>query len=334
MSMDRSSKINKKNIVEKFTMRSVLILCIVLLVISNITTLVLYVFGSSESIDQFREKYPLIDVSRHLISQDHFISTLQPLRESLNSVVERNGKGVISIYFEYLNTGANISINEDLRMFPASLVKVPLAMAVMKKVERGDWLMHNELVLMKEDRDYAWGDVHKRPIGTRISIDDLLHEMLVSSDNTAFRMLYRNLSFDELQDVLVAVGLEELFNEDGKITVKEYTRLFRALYTSSYLNRENSQKIIDILTKTSYDEYLGQGVPDNVLFAHKIGENDEAEVILDTGIVYIENRPYLISVAIDYGTTNIGRDGALEILKEVSKMSYDYILNYDTQGAP
>jgi hypothetical protein len=43
-------------------------------------------------------------------------------------------------------------------------------MAVMKKIESGDWNLDNELVLMKEDRDMDWGDVYKRAVGTTIPI--------------------------------------------------------------------------------------------------------------------------------------------------------------------
>ncbi|MBP9816453.1 MAG: serine hydrolase [Candidatus Pacebacteria bacterium] len=303
------------------------LLCAVLLV-TNMGTFYMLRGELADDITSFQERFPFIDLSRHLIAQEHFITTLQPVREYLQGIVASEGPETISIYLEYLNTGANISINQDLRIFPASLVKVPLAMAVMKKVQGGDWKLHNELVLMPEDKDPNWGDVHKRPIGTRITIDELLHEMLVSSDNTAFRMLYRNLSFDELQDVMIALGLEDLFNEEGKITAKEYTRLFRALYTSSYLNRENSQMLLDVLSKTGYDEYLGQAIPEQVPFAHKIGENEDEEVMLDAGIVYIENRPYLIAVAVDYGAQGITREQGLELLKKISGSAYDYISTY------
>ena len=313
----------------KLRSRKALLVIAAILLLTNVGTLAYFYSVQQESLDSFKERYPFIDISRHLMPQEHFISTLQPIRERFQEIVTREGASSISIYFEYLNTGANISINQDLRVFPASLVKVPLAMAVMKKIERGEWQLHNELVLMGDDRDYEWGDVHKRPIGTRIAIEELLEEMLISSDNTAFRMLYRNLSFDELQDVLVALGLEDLFNEEGKITAKEYTRLFRALYTSSYLNRENSQRLLDILGRTEYDEYLGQGIPDKVPFVHKIGENEDANVVLDAGIVYVNNRPYLIAVAIDYGTEGIGREQALAILGEISRESYAYITGYE-----
>lgn len=93
---------------------------------------------------------------RHFMEEKHIITTLQPIREKFREIIDQNGPDSISLYFEYLNTGANISINPDLRILPASLIKVPLAMAVMKKVERGEWLLTNELVMMKEDRDTNW----------------------------------------------------------------------------------------------------------------------------------------------------------------------------------
>lgn len=90
------------------------------------------------------------------MDEENIITTLQPIRLKFREIVEKNGPDDISLYFEYFNTGANISINPDLRILPASLIKVPLAMAVMKKVERGEWLLTNELVMMKDDRDMNW----------------------------------------------------------------------------------------------------------------------------------------------------------------------------------
>ncbi len=95
-------------------------------------------------------------------------------------------------------------------------------------------------------------------MGSTITIQELIEEMLLNSDNTAYRILYRNMSFDDLQDVLIKLGLEDLFNEEGKMSSKEYTRLIRALYTATYLDETYSQLLLDILSRTSYDTYLGQ----------------------------------------------------------------------------
>ncbi len=116
----------------------------------------IFFFFQSSSLDSFIAKYPLLDPMRHFMDEENIITTLQPIRLKFREIVEKNGPDDISLYFEYFNTGANISINPDLRILPASLIKVPLAMAVMKKVERGEWLLTNELVMMKDDRDMNW----------------------------------------------------------------------------------------------------------------------------------------------------------------------------------
>ncbi len=151
---------------------------------------------------------------RFFSNEKDLLTTVQPIREELYALFEKEGLAATSLYFEYLNTGANISINQDVRILPASLIKVPLAMAVMKKIEKGDWKLYNELILTKEDRDNEWGDVYKRPIGSPITVEKLIEEMLLNSDNTAYRILYRNLSMDEVRDVFTALGLDDFFDQE------------------------------------------------------------------------------------------------------------------------
>jgi beta-lactamase class A len=166
------------------------------------------------NIEYFTEKYPLLDPMRHFAEPRDLLTTVQPIRESLKGLFEAEDLDFTSLYFEYINTGANISINPDVRILPASLIKVPLAMAVMKKIEKGDWKLYNQLIMMKEDRDTSWGDVYKYPVGTLFTIEELIEEMLLTSDNTAYRILYRNLHLDEVKDVFVSLGLEDFFDQE------------------------------------------------------------------------------------------------------------------------
>jgi beta-lactamase class A len=276
-------------------------------------------------VENFRAQYPLLDPMRFFAEPRDLLTTVQPIREELRAIFEKEGLESTSLYFEYLNTGANISINQDVRILPASLIKVPLAMAVMKKIEKGDWKLYNQLILTKEDRDNEWGEVYKYPIGTPITIADLIEEMLLHSDNTAYRILYRNLSMDEVRGVFDALGLDDFFDQEWKITAKEYTRLIRSLYTANYLSPEHSQFLLDILSRTDYDDYLGQWIPDNVQFAHKIWENDSKTVILDAGLVYIGSRVYLVSMATDYEKEWLTREQALSLFGRVSELIYTYI---------
>lgn len=54
----------------------------------------------------------------------------------------------------------------------------------------------------------------KYPMGSPITIQNLLEEMLLSSDNTAYRILYRNLSLDEVRDVFISLGLDDFFDQE------------------------------------------------------------------------------------------------------------------------
>ncbi len=294
---------------------------ILVLLITNVVTLGFLL--KKNSYEQAKD-YPLVDIARSYIPQEHFIVNIQPLRERLNEIVQAEGADTISIYFEYLNTGANIQINNDTRFYPASLVKVPSALVAMKKVERGEWQMGSMLVLFEEDKDPRYGDLYKRPVGTRFTIEELLQALLKSSDNTAHRMLMRNLSENELGELKDAIGLEDLFDEKQEVSAKEYSRLFRSLYNSSFLKRSSSQQILEWLTQTEFKQSLNAGLPNSALFAHKIGEDDVEKNYLDSGIVYLPNRPYLITVMIKH----LDQTKSEAIMKNIAQAAYQYVEGY------
>ncbi len=304
---------------------------IALLICTNLVTAGFY-FYELYSHDHDINAYPLIDVSRHIIPQENFIVNIQPLREELNRMSTEFGEGSLSLYVEFLNTGANISVGKDNYIWPVSLAKLPLAIAVMKKVETGEWTLANELVLLENDRNAKSGDskdpLLEFPIGTRFTIEKLLEELLVNSDNTAYNILLRNMHNDDIEVVIEELGLEELFTPDGKVSAKEYSRIFRSLYTSSFLKRANSQMILTWLDASTFNDFLAQSVPENIPFPHKYGENLSLGVYADSGIVYVPGRPYMISVMIKMpgtGTPNSTETArAREFMRQVSGAAYTY----------
>lgn len=272
--------------------------------------------------DKTENPYPLIDFSRNFIPQEDFIVNLQPLRERLAPIYEEYGEEKISLYIEFVNSGANISYNPDARYYPASLIKMPVAIAAAKKVERGEWAWDSELVLFPEDVDSRSGKIGNNPIGSRFTIEELMRELLVVSDNTAYNMLLRNVGAGAVNDYLTDTGLEGLFDRQLNITAKEYTRLFRSLFTSSYLTREYSQRILQWLSE-SKDIYLDLGLPEEAVFAHKFGENVEEHIFADSGIVYIPNRPYIITVLFKGDGTET-KSHVDSFFEKVSRVSYEF----------
>ena len=279
----------------------------------------------------FPYSYPLIDQSRNLVGQEHFIVNLQSLREDLKDLVLKEGADSITLYFEFLNTGANISINPDLKIWPASLAKLPLAMAAMKKVENGIWHPKEEIVIEEKDKNNLSGTLFFNDAGTALTVERLIEEMLVHSDNTAYTMLSRNMTELERRTIIDETGLEELFDKEGKISSKEYSRLFRSLYTSSFLERENSSKILTWLSKSDFSQYLSQGIDKDVVFANKYGKNYQFYIYANSGIVYVPNRPYIISVIIKGDPSKDEQEEEIKaqaIMTEISSKAYEYVVNY------
>lgn len=283
------------------------------------------------------EEYPLLNPAAIINDDYDYVVRFAPLRNSLNQIYTDHEFFTTSIYFEYLPTGANISVNKDLKMWPASLIKVPIAMAAMKKVERGEWELDNKLVILEEDKDPSFGTLYKQPVGTPITIRDLLHLTLVESDNTAHFILLRNLEPDEVEEVFVHLGLEEVVDDlqdrpntesiDNRLTTKNYSIFFRALFNATFLNAELSNTMLDMMSETG-SEYLGVAIASSTPFAHKTGVRLDDFVWADSGIVYVERRPYLITVMIEQKDKVVEPDTqqAEALFEALSQKTYDYVV--------
>jgi len=263
----------------------------------------------------------LIDPSRQFYEADDLVINLQPLRDEF-SMLEKNPD--VSVYFEALNTGANISINKDAEFFPASLLKTPLILAVAKKIERGEWKWNTEIKLTEADKNQDFGPLWTRPSGTLFTIEELAKQMLINSDNTAYFVLLNNLDPNELVKVQNYLGLYDFVSDDLRISAKKYAPILRSLFSATYLSVENSEKILNWMSESNFNDYLAGGLPPATKFSHKIGVEDEKRSYLDAGIVYLPNRPYILIAMVK----NYDANQADAIMRDVSQRVYNYMLNY------
>lgn len=295
---------------------------IIFLVMSNLLTLlILRPKNSGGKNPQAQINYPLLNPSQAYYDKKDLIVNIQPLRDQLNEIgKDRN----ISIYFELLNTGANVAVNKDVAIWPASLMKIPIAMAAMKKVEKGEWQMNTNFVLKEEDKNSIFGELYKKSSGTHFTLEELLNEMLIDSDNTARNIIVRNLALQDFGDVIDHIGVDFDYRKDDQISAKRYSVVWRSLFNSTYLTPENSQKIIQIMLKSSARDFLAQGIPNSVDFSHKIGVLYDEMTFADSGIVYVPNRPYILTVMVG----GYNEEEARAIMKDISEKVYRYISQY------
>ncbi|MBQ1762515.1 MAG: serine hydrolase [Aquincola sp.] len=110
------------------------------------------------------------------------------LQAELAAVAARH-TAQIGVYVRDLDSGVSTSFHADEPWYLASTVKVPVAIAVLRGVERGDFGLDTRLTLRAADLVDGAGPTRHQPVGKALTVRYLLEQMIVWSDNTATDML-------------------------------------------------------------------------------------------------------------------------------------------------
>lgn len=319
-----NQELEKRNKILERRWKIMLALAIVFLITRPVAVYVLEHVKHKAAQQATTNQYPLLDPARQYIPQGDYVISLNPLRDYLNQIAAQYPNNV-SVYYEQLNSGANTSANANLRLFPASLTKLPLAIVVGRRVDDGVWNWNTKLTIQQSDIDSGSGNLYKTvKAGDTMTVDDLLHAMIVDSDNTAQDVFLDQMKQADFDNFEQAVGLEDLFDNQGFISSKEYTRVLRVLWTASYTDRDDAQKILDLMSQDTFHDFLSQGIPSNVIFAHKWGENKDQSIFADSGIVYQDGKPYMITVIIKgKDQTMASLTAAESLMKDISTHAYE-----------
>jgi len=263
---------------------------------------------------------------------------LTPLKTEIEEYIsqEVNNKNIIfaSIYYRDLNNGPWFGINEKEFFSPASLIKLPILIAYLKKAEVNPQILQ-QILVVKQNQESGNNIQNIKPSlattsNSEYSIEKLLEEMIIYSDNNAYDTLVNNLTSEEILKVYqdLDVDISKAFsNPNGNIiTVRNYASFFRILYNASYLNQDMSEKALKLLSQVEFKDALVAGVPQNIIVSHKFGERkylDSNEVQFhDCGIVYLTKNPYLLCIMTK--TTKTINHG-VNIIKQISQKVYQNI---------
>jgi beta-lactamase class A len=274
--------------------------------------------------NQYRLVNPLVSIpiDSNDSKQDGLILHYNDLKPQIEKTLgDFNGKKQIGFFLQDAKTGAWLGYNEKEGFVPASLLKVPIMMAILKKVEREEIKLNDQLTIEQEDLDSNAGKLYEKGAGTKMTYWDLIEEMILNSDNTAKNVLKKDLSEAEINAVFTHVGIENPYlKENGQVvTPRGYSRLFKSLYFATFLNPELSEKALDITTDTSMENLISAGIPPEVQIAHKFSERPD--VLSDCGLIYESKNPYFLCVM----TKNIELTQAKELIKSLSEIVYRFI---------
>jgi beta-lactamase class A len=250
---------------------------------------------------------PLLECDSLSFSKNATLDILK--NQIINKIEELKDTSQISfasVYYRDLNNGPWIGIDEKELFSPASLIKVPLMITYFKQAENNpNYLQQKILVKDNYQNTQNIFPSSTLTIDKEYTYEELIDQMIIYSDNQAYELLKNNIDLNLISDTYTNLGIDvskSSENPDGDIiSVKSYAAFFRVLFNASYLNRDFSEKSLNILSQVKYTEGLVKGINNpNVTVSHKFGERkylDTGEKQLhDCGIVYVPQKPYLICI--------------------------------------
>lgn len=280
------------------------------------------------------QKYSFINPILEYDNKITYYNTKDVENKLQNFVNENSSKySNISYYFRALNNWSTFWYNENLYYSPASLLKIPIALTYFREKENWDINIDNKQIYVDkinfeiQERDF-WKDLVK--VWNTYTIYDLIKNMLAYSDNTAAMLLLYNIWEERIIKTYNDMWLNlEKNNNDffSRVTVKQYSSFFRILYNSSYLNRYDSNIVLDILSNSSFNEWLKKLLPKNIVISSKYWERFFTETwekqLHDCWIIYLPNNPYILCVMTKWKNF----DELKYLIQNISKIVYDDFLS-------
>jgi beta-lactamase class A len=167
------------------------------------------------------------------------------------------------------------------------------------------------------------------PNVTRITNRDLATMMVAVSDNSATNVLIDRLGMDNVNTLLDTLALSNTRlrrkmmdikaaseGRENISTPQEMLTLLENIYRGKLLDKENAADFWKVLS-THKNSFIPRDLPDGLQIANKPGELEA--VRNDSGIVFLQNRPYIICVMTTYLARE--RDGEAAIAR-ISAATY------------
>lgn len=133
----------------------------------------------------------------------------ETLKQTLLNI-DRDHGGQLGVYIKDFQSGVVVSLRGDEQWYLASGIKVPVAIAVLRMVERGELSLDTELYLRETDYVDGAGPTNWQDADSTLTVAYLLKQMLTVSDNTASDILIRTVGIDKVNELtaeLVPSGL-------------------------------------------------------------------------------------------------------------------------------
>ena len=220
-------------------------------------------------------------------------------------------EGVLGVSAIDLTTGHAFDFHGDTQFPTASTIKIAILIRMYQAERAGQFRFTDKVTLQPGEAVGGSGHLQealkKGPV--TLTIRDLIDKMIEDSDNTATNRCIDLAGMARANETLDSLGFRRtrllrkmmdaaaaLRNDENVATPNEMARMAEMIYRGKVVDAEACREMIAIMKKVSGG--LREGLPLDVETASKTGELPGARC--ETGIVYLEHRPFVLSVMSAY----------------------------------
>ena len=203
--------------------------------------------------------------------------------------------GLAGFYAKNLTTGEEVAVNADTRFPTASTIKTAVMLEVFHQAAEGSVSLDETLPLTDAVKVGGSGVLNGMSAGIRLPIRDLVHLMIVLSDNTATNMLVARVGTKRIDDRLVSLGFKgtKIFRptfRDGKpdvhpelekefglgmSTPREMGRLMALIAEGKAVNPDASRAMLNTLRRQNDRAMIPRNLPSGLQIGNKTGTDSE-----------------------------------------------------------
>lgn len=203
--------------------------------------------------------------------------------------------GEVGVFALDLGSRAEVALNADSRFPTASTIKTAVMVEAYHQAAEGKLSLDETLAVGDTDKVGGSGVLNGMSSGTSLKVRDVIHLMIVVSDNTATNLLVNKLGTSRIDARLVSYGLKEtkIFRptfRDGKpdifpelerefglgmATPREMAKLMALIAEGRAVNKDASASMLATLRRQQDRAMIPRLLPDGVQVGNKTGTDSE-----------------------------------------------------------
>ncbi|MDY0988044.1 Extended-spectrum beta-lactamase PER-1 precursor [Flavobacterium sp. ACN2] len=281
------------------------------------------------------------------VSFQVFSQGTNELRNQLQQIISSKN-ATVGVSIKNIEDKDTLSINGNLKMPMMSVFKFHIALAVLHKVDEGEFNLTQEIFVKKKDlKEDTWSPMKEDyPEGNvNLTLDKILRYTVSHSDNNGCDILIKLVGGTKyIQKFINEQGIKDFVikvNEDQMKTWKNLyintttplatTELLEKFFKGKVLKEETTKYLYQIMVETSRGlTWMKAGLPEGTELAHRTGISGTNDANLrvamnDIGIVKLPNGKHLI-VSVYLKDITEKKEDTEKIVADITKAVWNYFI--------